>query len=577
MERQIRRILDGGLIHTVFQPVVGLQDGEVTGYEALSRISGESSIGNIDNLFTQAVRCGCLWELELLCRIRALEAAGPLFRGKSGKKLFLNVNPGILHAPAYVRGITGRKLAEYGICPAQVVFEISERSMAADLDAFSRIVTHYRTQGFQVAIDDVGAGFSGLNRISMIRPDYIKLDMHLIRDVHRDRLKYSLLRGMAEFARSSGSVLVGEGIECREEMETLSRLGIHLGQGYYILKPAREMVPVREEIREILWKSACRGPDAPQTAYCIGDLCNGSGIVDPDETVEDVYSIFLRDPGCRGLTVVENGAPAGILTREKMALKLSGQYGFNLHRNKPVRLLMDRDFLQEDWSSPVPEVSRRAMDREPDRLYDFIVVTRDGKYNGTVTIRDLLTAATGSEVQKARHTNPLSGLPGNLLIEQALSRYVLDREPHAVYYIDIDCFKVFNDSMGFGAGDRVIMLLAELLRHMSAPQGFAGHVGGDDFADELNAIFRRETAGYYPNEVLEQGYVTGTDRTGAECRFSLLQLTVAGTQNTLWKEEGTSGLTRYLAGKKVEIKRKKLSDLWDGQRPENGMPYNCCV
>lgn len=150
MEKEIRRILDGGLLYTVFQPVVDLRDGGVTGYEALSRISGESFIGSIDDLFTQAVRCGCLWELELLCRTRALEASGPLFREKSCKKLFLNVNPGILHDPAYVRGLTGQRLAEYGIAPDQVVFEISERSMTADLDAFTRIVTHYRTQGFKV-------------------------------------------------------------------------------------------------------------------------------------------------------------------------------------------------------------------------------------------------------------------------------------------------------------------------------------------------------------------------------------------------------------------------------------------
>ena len=573
MEKEIRRILDGGLLYTVFQPVVDLRDGGVTGYEALSRISGESFIGSIDDLFTQAVRCGCLWELELLCRTRALEASGPLFREKSCKKLFLNVNPGILHDPAYVRGLTGQRLAEYGIAPDQVVFEISERSMTADLDAFTRIVTHYRTQGFKVAIDDVGAGFSGLNRISIIRPDYIKLDMHLIRDVHRDRLKYSLLRGMAEFARSSGSVLVGEGIECREEMETLARLGIHCGQGYYILRPARQVAPVREEIRNILQKSAHRGYDGPQLVQCVGDLCSGSGIVNPDGTVEDVYSIFLRDPGCRGLTVVENGMPAGILTREKMALKLSGQYGFNLHRNKPVSHLMDRDFLQEDENEPVSEVSRRAMGREPDRLYDFIVVTREGRYSGTVTIRDLLTAATASEVQAARHTNPLSGLPGNLLIEQALNRYLSSNESYAIYYIDIDCFKIFNDTMGFGAGDRVIMKLAELLRSMTAQEGFAGHVGGDDFvavmpgrpqADfgaSLNDLFIRETAGYYRDDVLERGYVTGTDRSGAPCRFPLLQLTVAGTRNTLWKNSTTEEMTRHLARRKVRMKQDKIQAL----------------
>jgi diguanylate cyclase (GGDEF)-like protein len=208
------------------------------------------------------------------------------------------------------------------------------------------------------------------------------------------------------------------------------------------------------------------------------------------------------------------------------------------------------------------------MSREHDKLYDFIVVTTNGEFLGTVTIRDLLKKTTEIEVAAAKHQNPLSGLPGNLIIEQRLHRCVFDGGNYSVAYLDIDNFKAYNDVYGFENGDMVLKLLSNILMENLCRGEFIGHIGGDDFvviASEhvesdffqgIIALFEEEVLKFYSPEDVEKGYITTANRRNRIEKFPLITLTVASVNNKELFFKDVFELTETLAAMKKDKKMK---------------------
>ena len=143
--------------------------------------------------------------------------------------------------------------------------------------------------------------------------------------------------------------------------------------------------------------------------------------------------------------------------------------------------MAERSFLQVDARTSIRSVAKMAMEREVDDLYDFIVVKEEDKYLGIVTIQDLLKKAMEIEVDLAKSANPLTGLPGNIVIDQKVKSSVESGDKYTFFYFDLDNFKAFNDVYGFDKGDEVIKILAEILKSVEEEGDFVGHIGGDDF------------------------------------------------------------------------------------------------
>lgn len=567
----VKKIIEAGAIRTVFQPIISLKDGQLLGHEALSRITAESSIKDIDTLFTLASQHHCLWELEQLCRTRALEAAFRFMVPPYNKKLFINVNPNVLYDQSFQSGFTKEYVNAYQISPSNIIFEITERNMIHDLEGFIAAVEHYRRQDYKIAIDDTGSGYSGLNLISDINPHYIKLDMKLIRHIHRDRIKIALVKGMADLANETNMAIIAEGIETEEELETLIGLGVHYGQGYFIQHPDGQIKDISPEICGLIQdlNHQKNGRESHRTfSTVIENLCTHTTTISPATPVQDVFHMFKNNPHCFGLCITEGDVPKGIITKEKLALKLSGQYGFALYQNKPISHVMDKDFMSVDCGTPVSIVSAKAMARANDRLYDFIVVKKQGKYLGTVTIRDLLTKATEIEIAAAKHQNPLTGLPGNLIIEENLQQCISSGKSYSIAYLDIDNFKAYNDVYGFENGDRVLKLLARvILRHIDQGE-FVGHIGGDDFViivkehveedffQHIVSDFEREVLSFYSQSDIENGYITAANRQNIIERFPLTTLTVAAVNNKQEAFEDMFELTEALAVLKRQKKQR---------------------
>jgi EAL domain-containing protein (putative c-di-GMP-specific phosphodiesterase class I)/GGDEF domain-containing protein/CBS domain-containing protein len=567
-------IIENKQIRTVFQPIISLKDGSVLGHEALSRITCKSDIENPEMLFGIAGEYNRLWDLELLCRTTALEAAFQFMIPPYNKMLFINVNPNTMHDENFIKGFTREFLMQYQIEPQNIIFEITERNVILDMSGFLSTINHYRSQNYKIAIDDAGAGYSGLNLISEVNPNYIKLDMKLIRNIHTDNLKYALVKGMVELSRASNINLIAEGIETKEEFTTLIDLGVQYGQGYYIQKPASEIYePSDEVLQQINHINMKNNQISGFSIACtdIKNICSYTGIVSPKVSSNYVYNIFKQNPNFFGLCIVEDEIPLGIITYEKLALKMSGHYGFSLYQNKPISELMDRNFLHVDHQIPISKVSYLAMSRTLDHLYDFIVVTEKGKYIGTVTIKDLLQKTTEIEVDHAKHQNPLSGLPGNHIVEQKLKQCLNWNTDYTVAYIDIDNFKAFNDVYGFESGDLVIKLLSNILKDIVPKENFIGHIGGDDFIVVINEIvseayfeeiqnqFELRVLSFYRPTDIQNGYIITVNRRGETEQFPLTTLTTVTINNLTHKCKDVYELTELLAKKKREIKQNKLA------------------
>ena len=567
-------IINNKQIKTVFQPIISLSDGSILGHEALSRITCTGAIDNPEMLFSIAGDYNRLWDLELLCRTTALEAAYKFMMPPYNKILFLNVNPNTMHDEKFIKGFTKEFLMQFQMKPQNVIFEITERNVILDMNGFMATIDHYRSQDYKIAIDDAGAGYSGLNLISDINPDYIKLDMNLIRRVDSDGLKRALVKGMVELSKESQIKLIAEGIETREEMNTLIKLGVQYGQGYYIQKPLEEVFDIDYKIiGEIMEMNQADLPEMQRKITNINtkNLCKYTGIVSSMVTANYVYNILKQNPCFFGLCVVENEIPLGIITKEKLAMKMSGHFGYALYQNKPIAELMDQSFLSVDGQTPISTVSNLAMSRSKDNLYDFIVVTENDKYIGTVTIKDLLQKATEIEVDHAKDQNPLSGLPGNLMVEQRLNQCLQCSCKYSIAYIDIDNFKAYNDVYGVENGDLILKLLALVLKNNISREHFVGHVGGDDFIvimydhitskyfEPITKEFEQKALKLYRQSDIRNGYITTTSRRGEIEQYPLLSITTVVTNNQRKVFNNVYELTELLAKSKKEAKQKKLS------------------
>jgi EAL domain-containing protein (putative c-di-GMP-specific phosphodiesterase class I) len=227
---EVRRILRDRSIRTLFQPIVRLPWRKILGFEALSRGPEGSYLETADNLFGFTERAGMLGEVEMLCVDRALANAKKL---PEGAILFLNLSMlGLEYIESEEPGLTGR-VKEAGRSPMECVLEITERTYAESADRLRERVAELRKNGFRIAIDDMGTGYSALHVLAELQPEFIKLDKMLVRDLPDEPIKRNLVSAITTFAKDSRSVVIAEGVETEDEVEVLTELGVELQQGYF--------------------------------------------------------------------------------------------------------------------------------------------------------------------------------------------------------------------------------------------------------------------------------------------------------------------------------------------------------
>jgi EAL domain-containing protein (putative c-di-GMP-specific phosphodiesterase class I)/GGDEF domain-containing protein len=467
-------------ITSVYQPIVSLRDAAVLGFEALTRGPRESVFHSPLELFGYAEAHGELYALDRMAREKAIEGCGELHKDQ---RVFINIPAQVIHDPQFEPGSTLQTLKRCGINPHNVVLELTERSSIEDFVTAKRVLQHYRNQGYQIAIDDAGAGYSSLQAIAELKPDFIKVDRSLIQDIHLDKMKETILETFVSFARKMSIRIIAEGIESWEELKKLSQMGVHYGQGYLLGRPAPQLSPLSGSIASQVERiNLIQGLDSFMQ---IGNLATAVRSFDIKTPISGIAQYFNQNEDVPGTVVLSGQKPVGLVMREKLFQQLAGQYGVSLYWNRPIMQLMDPNPLVVEETVPIETVSQMAMLREKNRLYDLIVITSKEKMMGVTSIQTLLESITNLRMETARVANPLTGLPGNTQINRELNKRIFDREGFFVIYADLDYFKWFNDRFGFQKGDQLIQFTADVLQQsISAcghPHDFVGHIGGDDF------------------------------------------------------------------------------------------------
>lgn len=567
-ERQFRSILEEKSIRPVYQPIISLEDGEIMGYEALSRIDLEDCLFHTEEMFQLAEKFDCIWEIEELCRRKSLQNA---VGKRPGVKLFLNVDPKVIRDAQFKEGVTCRYLRQFGLLPEDIVFEITERSSIQDEAVFKEVIRHYQNQTFQIAIDDFGNGYAGMNRICALEPEYIKIDMEIVRNIDSDNLKKSLVESMIGFCKNVNIHLIAEGIETKQELKTLIKMGIPYGQGYYIAKPGPKMREIPQEI-----SSYVRAVNNQKNKYAytpsffgnVGTICKQKETTSPNTAGREIYE-FLKDrPRITEVCVVDEADRVlGVLTRREVMASFGGQYGFDLSAKKKAGELMDENVLTADYDVSIEKVSKMALMRSQSKLYDSVIVTKDGRYYGVVTVKDLLEAAITIQVGRAVEANPLTGLPGNMVIEERVKSTIASEEPFSIIYIDLDNFKAYNDAYGFNNGDLMIKALADSMEEACVRNEFMGHIGGDDFViiadyhdatdlyENITKKFGENIRQLYSEEDYKNQYIVSQNRHGFEEKFPIATLSMAVITNRKCRFDGLEEFSRQLVAAKKKSKQ----------------------
>jgi len=232
---RLQDVLLGQQITTVFQPIVDLQTGAVHGLEALSRGPAGTQQHSPMNLFEAAEATDLVFELDRHCRRRALQTARDL---PLPYRLFINVVPASMYDPDFQGTSLIRLLEGLGLSPERIVLEVSEHYAIENYPLFVEALQNFTHLGFSIAVDDIGAGNSGLETIAHLNPRYLKFDMQLVRDIDRSHVKREMARALKTFADKMDSQIIAEGIEREEEKQACVDLGLHYGQGYLLARPA---------------------------------------------------------------------------------------------------------------------------------------------------------------------------------------------------------------------------------------------------------------------------------------------------------------------------------------------------
>ncbi|CCO24838.1 GGDEF domain-containing protein [Maridesulfovibrio hydrothermalis] len=522
-----------------YQPIVNLSDKSIHGWEALARGPRNSPFRSPLTLFDMAEKLGKLFPLEKTCREAAINSFG---EHSPQHKLFLNIHPRTIVDPNFTSGETKILLDNYGLKPANIVFEITERHSVKDFKTFRKTLDHYRNQGYLVAIDDAGTGYSGLTSIAEIKPDYIKMDKSFIDDIETNQVNRAIIDTFTDFAEKIGGKLIVEGIETQEQALTVTDMGVHLGQGYFLAMPEKEKPQLTEAALNM--KRTYENTSGKNTyGIPVKNLVNKVKSVEPDTPVPVVQEHFEQSNSISSVVIVKNKIPCGLVMEYNLNKHLSGKFGVALYSNKPISSVMDDSPLIVDLETPVEKVSQLAMARSRKKAYDDVIITLKNQLMGTVSVQKLLDTLAHVQVEMAKGTNPLTGLPGNLDIEREIDRRMKAMEQYSIIYADLDNFKVYNDTYGFKNGDKILLQISQVISWATQRHGttedFVGHIGGDDFVmvttpekaericQGISRCFKRLAKYHYNENDVRNGWMEGRGRDGAIARFPLVSVSLA--------------------------------------------------
>lgn len=320
-----------------------------------------------------------------------------------------------------------------------------------------------------------------------------------------------------------------------------------------------------------------------------GDIAQQIPPLSWQASITDAFFRFMKDEKLSLIPVVDaKEVVIGQLSRTRFLEKtVLGRFGYGIHLNarKCVYEVMEKPSLLVDYNLTLEEASMLIQSRAIENLYDDIIVIKDNKYFGTIAVNILLNALTQKAIILAKEANPLTGLPGNWVIQREIEKRISNKELFDTIYIDINNFKPYNDHYGFSNGDRVITVLGKIIFETlkNYKKTFAGHIGGDDFivlccpedsiplAKEIIEAFEAYLPEFHGDDFIT-GYYIAKNRKGEEEVFALLSLSCAIVSNETRLITSYAQLASIAAEVKAETKRRakinKVSVIFKERRNE---------
>jgi len=567
LKNQLVAIIEEKRLTSLFQPIVSIAAQQIFSFEALIRGPSNSIFHNPISLFSYAEQFSLATELEHACRKASIRQYAQL---NLQHKLFLNVSPAILLQPDFKKDETLHFLKENNISPDSIVIEITEQQPIDDFNIMRTALNHYRDMGFQIALDDLGAGYSSLRVWTELMPDYVKIDRHFIENIDQDPVKLNFVRSIQSMAAASNCQVIAEGIETEAEYLAIASLGITFGQGYYFARPC---VLPETEIAPHLFNASKVNQPKPISKHSkiIAEIIKTITPTNPETTVKSVLNLFQKETQLEFLPIVKDDFCSGIVYRDQFLIKLfSSQFGIDLHGKQAISSFLINPAQSFDKDTIIEQVSQKLTHHL--RNDHAFIITHKGNYLGTGTVIDLLEEITEQQIKNAQHANPLTLLPGITPINEKINFFLQEKQPFAIAYFDLDHFKPFNDHYGYDAGDEAIKLVSRLIQeNMDSEMDFIGHIGGDDFiviarhyhwekkCQTILKTFEQQAPQYYKEKDRINKGIHGHDRQGKACFFPLLSLSIG-----IVAPEGVSNCSSHIEIADLATEAKHQAKLLPG-------------
>jgi EAL domain-containing protein (putative c-di-GMP-specific phosphodiesterase class I) len=222
-------------VYSVYQPIIDVATWDVIGHEALARSEKETPV----EMFHKSYKKGTIVSSDFYCMEAAVKAL-PTF--PEGQYLFLNIEPPTLKE-AFAAGKEGEMfLKHFRAYSDRIVFELTESVKRSDFEFIKKGVRFIRALGYRLALDDLTEIGAKTLQLASLRPEFLKIDLHLIRGIANNNLNQQIVREMVHLGRMNGSEMIAEGVETREDCDFVRNMGIRYSQGYYFAKPGRNPV-----------------------------------------------------------------------------------------------------------------------------------------------------------------------------------------------------------------------------------------------------------------------------------------------------------------------------------------------
>ena len=493
-----------GCFHSVYQPIVHLDGGATLGYEALLRATTPTGtpVGP-DVLFPAAEAAGWVHLVDRVGRTTALRDAGPWLG--PDELLFINFIPTSIYRPEVCLRTTEIAARDAGIRLDQVVFEVTEGHEVRDLDHLEDVFNYYRANRCQVALDDVGAGYSSLNLLLRLQPDIVKLDKDIVQALP-GTVAEAVVSAIVGITHAYGGRVLAECVETAEQAAAARALGVDLGQGWFFGRPERRTPPrTRRPSR------SAAGGTSPQPRHAVApDPSRPDPAVAvpaprraavPTAGAEGMSSLLLRavQESVSGVVVADVRQADQPLVYVNPAFEAMTGYSALDVLGSNCRLLQGPD---------TDPARLRALSQAVQRGEQHQVVLRNYRKDGSgwwnelnlSPVRDQygqvthylgyqhdVTARVEAEERLARQAtqDSLTGLSNRShlfdRLTAALDAARQGSQALGVLFVDLDGFKAVNDTHGHAVGDSVLVQVAERLRAALRSCDVLCRNGGDEF------------------------------------------------------------------------------------------------